>query len=82
MTRSSLHAPGAMEGATDHQHQGVTSASAHRQVPSRPGRAAGANHSGFYLGATGVLIIIVLLELLPRVGVVDRRFLPPFSERV
>lgn len=32
------------------------------------------------LGAAGLLGLVVLVELLPRVGLVDRRFLPPFSE--
>jgi ABC-type nitrate/sulfonate/bicarbonate transport system permease component len=32
------------------------------------------------LGAVGLLGLVVLVELLPRAGLVDRRFLPPFSE--
>ncbi|WP_007026161.1 ABC transporter permease [Saccharomonospora iraqiensis] len=34
------------------------------------------------LGAAGVLGLMALLELVPRLGVVDRRFLPPFSEMI
>lgn len=32
------------------------------------------------LGAAGVATLLVLLEILPRIGVVDSRFLPPVSE--
>jgi ABC-type nitrate/sulfonate/bicarbonate transport system permease component len=31
------------------------------------------------LGLLGLLIVVALVEALPRLGVVDRRFLPPFS---
>jgi ABC-type nitrate/sulfonate/bicarbonate transport system permease component len=34
------------------------------------------------MGALGVLGFVLLLELLPRSGVVDRRFLPPFSTMI
>ncbi len=32
------------------------------------------------LGAGGVIAFLLVLELVPRTGIVDRRFLPPFSE--
>ncbi|WP_193314967.1 ABC transporter permease [Georgenia thermotolerans] len=42
----------------------------------RPRRRAGKA----LLGLAGIVTVVVLIELLPRLGVVDPRFLPPFSE--
>lgn len=46
---------------------------------ARPRRRNGAGER-LWLGLAGVLALILMLELLPRTGVVDPRFLPPFSE--
>ncbi len=43
------------------------------QRPRLPGRAVA-------LGAIGLFFVGALLELLPRIGVIDRRFFPPSSE--
>jgi ABC-type nitrate/sulfonate/bicarbonate transport system permease component len=40
----------------------------------------GLRHSRPTLGALGVLTMAVLLEIAPRGGIVDSRFVPPFSE--
>jgi ABC-type nitrate/sulfonate/bicarbonate transport system permease component len=78
MTLSTLHDLGGIEPKADHQAECID-ASIHRRQPAGRGRTAGTDHSGAYLGATGVLVLVALLELLPTVGVVDRRFVPPFS---
>ena len=78
MTQTSLHDLSGIETDVDHQARGISLASVCR-LPSGRRRASGADHSGLYLGASGVLILVVLLELLPRLGVVDARFVPPFS---
>ena len=46
----------------------------------RSRRRAGSGGRSALLGLAGVLCVLVLLEALPRLGVVDRRFMPPFSE--
>lgn len=48
-------------------------ATARSRRPSRGAVKAG-------LGLAGVVSLLVLLELLPRAGIVDPRFLPPFSQ--
>ena len=45
---------------------------------TRPGRATGRRRQPA-LGLLGILIVIALVEAIPRLGLVDRRFLPPFS---
>ncbi|WP_448074109.1 ABC transporter permease [Georgenia yuyongxinii] len=52
---------------------GTTAALAPRRRSRRRGGKAA-------LGLLGIALVVALLEVLPRVGVVDRRFLPPFSE--
>jgi ABC-type nitrate/sulfonate/bicarbonate transport system permease component len=34
----------------------------------------------FALGVAGLAVLVTVVEALPRLGLVDRRFLPPFSE--
>jgi ABC-type nitrate/sulfonate/bicarbonate transport system permease component len=41
---------------------------------------AGGRRSGWWLPLLGIAAAILVFEVLPRVGVVDRRFLPPASE--
>lgn len=45
----------------------------------RSGTKIDADRSGLYLGATGVLSLVVVMELISTLGIVDRRFVPPFS---
>ncbi|GLI26995.1 nitrate ABC transporter permease [Agromyces rhizosphaerae] len=50
---------------------------------SQAGRVRGAAAPGipaWMLGAAGVATLLVLLELIPRLGLIDPRFLPPASE--
>jgi ABC-type nitrate/sulfonate/bicarbonate transport system permease component len=58
---------------------GATSSGAAWNRP-RPGRRPGrARFSGLLYGATGLACLLALLEAVPRLGLVDRRFLPPAS---
>ncbi|WP_230978234.1 ABC transporter permease [Georgenia yuyongxinii] len=50
----------------------TAAASPRRRSRRRGGKGA--------LGLLGIMVVVVLLEMLPRMGVVDPRFLPPFSE--
>lgn len=52
------------------------------ESPASTGRARGLRvlPPALTLGVAGSVTFLVLLELLPRLGVVDRRFLPPLSE--
>lgn len=48
---------------------------------TRAGRATGARRApAWALGVAGVVGLLVITELLPRLGVVDARFVPPVSE--
>ncbi len=46
----------------------------------RPARLRGSTVPRSVLGLAGLLGFVLVVELLPRVGVVEGRFLPPFSE--
>ena len=54
--------------------------------PPAPGGAAPARRrkrrggGKALLGLAGILCVVAVIELAPRLGIVDRRFLPPFSE--
>jgi ABC-type nitrate/sulfonate/bicarbonate transport system permease component len=49
--------------------------------PAAPGAARGRRPvPPAALGLLGLAVLVLVLELLPRVGVVDERFLPPFSQ--
>lgn len=51
------------------------------QPPAAPaGRARRGGPSRLVLGVAGVVTLLVVLEVVPRVGLVDARFLPPFSQ--
>lgn len=62
----------------------VGAARTDRRAPRRPGGrlAAGTRVERAGWGFLGALIAVALVELLPRVGIVDRRYFPPFSEMV
>ena len=45
-------------------------------------RVSGEGVRGAGLGVAGLLGLVLLLELLPRTGIVDARFFPPFSQMV
>lgn len=49
-------------------------------VPAKQRRKKLSRGDSILLGLAGVLTLIVLLELIPRIGIVDPRYLPPFSE--
>jgi ABC-type nitrate/sulfonate/bicarbonate transport system permease component len=55
-----------------------------RERPAGPARQRRRGHHvpAGVLGALGLLTLVVVLELVPRVGLVDDRFLPPFSSMV
>lgn len=51
-----------------------------RPAPAVPAPRAPRRTPTAVLGAAGILVLLVVLELLPRLGVVNPEFLPPFSE--
>ena len=57
----------------------IAAASSTATAKVRHSRRA-AEYSRLALGLGGVATLLVVLEVIPRIGVVDRRFLPPFSE--
>ena len=49
-------------------------------TPRRSRSTASPGLPSWVLGAAGVATLLVLLELLPLLGIVDPRFLPPVSQ--
>ncbi|MFE9171096.1 ABC transporter permease [Streptomyces kebangsaanensis] len=60
----------------------TTIESGERPTGSTPQRRTERHVPAGVLGALGLLTLVVVLELVPRVGLVDERFLPPFSSMV